>query len=117
MKKKVFCFDLDNVICRSHHNFYKKSKPLKKTISFINRIYNNGHTVKIFTARGMTTYKENISVVKKKYKNFTIKQLKKWGVKYHKLYLGKPAYDYFVDDKAYNVNSEWKSLFIKELKK
>ena len=30
-----------------------------------------------------------------------------WGLKYHKLIMGKPSYDFMVDDKSYNYNSEW----------
>ena len=40
--------------------------------------------------------------VKKAYKMgfiFTTKQLKSWGVKYHKLILGKPSFDLVIDDK------------------
>ena len=30
MKKKIICFDLDNTLCRTEKNYYKKSKPIKK---------------------------------------------------------------------------------------
>jgi hypothetical protein len=30
----------------------------------------------------------------------TEKQLLSWGVKFHKLFLGKPAGDYYIDDKG-----------------
>ena len=43
----------------------------------------------------------------------TKNQLKKWGVKYHKLIMGKPSYDIFVDDKALFFKDKW----INELKK
>ena len=37
MKKKyIFCFDIDNVICKTINNNYKTSKPNKKAISKIN---------------------------------------------------------------------------------
>ncbi len=32
--------------------------------------------------------------------DLTKQQLDHWGVKYHKLFLGKPAGDYYIDDKA-----------------
>jgi hypothetical protein len=32
--------------------------------------------------------------------DLTVKQLESWGVKYHKLFLGKPAGDSYVDDKG-----------------
>jgi len=48
----------------------------------------------------------------------TIKQLKKWKVKYHKLIFGKPSFDLFVDDKALFFKDNWykfidKSLIVK----
>ena len=67
----------------------------------MNSLYDEGYFIKIYTARGMGKYSENISKVKKAYKKLTSNQLKKWKVKYHQLILGKTSYDYFVDDKAY----------------
>jgi hypothetical protein len=32
VKKKIICFDLDNVICITKKNYYLKSKPKKKVI-------------------------------------------------------------------------------------
>ena len=37
-------------------------------------------------------------------------QLKKWGVKYHELIMGKPYGDFFIDDKAHN-DFFWKWKF------
>ena len=51
MKKKTFCFDLDNTLCVTKGSNYLKSKPKKKLIKLVNELYNNGHTIKIFTAR------------------------------------------------------------------
>ena len=31
---------------------------------------------------------------------FTYKQLKGWGLKFHKLYIGKPSFDFLVDDRS-----------------
>ena len=39
--------------------------------------------------------------------NLTFEQLKKWNVKFDKLFMGKPSYDLLVDDKAYNYNVDW----------
>lgn len=110
---KIICFDIDNVICKtnSNHN-YKKSKPNKSAISIINKLYDNGHIVKIYTARYMGRTNENVSLVKKKYLKETKDQLKKWKIKYHKLYMGKPNFDLFIDDKSLGFSKSW----IKELK-
>lgn len=106
MKKKIFCFDIDGVICRTFKSDYKKSIPIKKNIKRINNLYNKGHIIKIFTARFMGRTKDNSTLAKKKGFKFTLLQLKKWNLKYHKLIMGKPSYDYFVDDKAFNNLSD-----------
>jgi len=102
MKKKIFCFDIDGVISKTFKGDYKKSVPIKKNITKINDFYNQGHIIKIFTARYMGRNKDNPILAKKKGFKFTSLQLKKWKLKYHKLIMGKPSYDYFVDDKSFN---------------
>ena len=54
---------------------------------------------------------------KKQSYNFTKKQLKKWGVNYHKLIFGKPSYDVFIDDKNLGHKKNWASILFKQLKK
>ena len=65
MKKKIICFDLDNVICNTKKNYYSKSTPKKNVIKIINELYKKNYKIKIFTARGMGTYKGNLKMVKK----------------------------------------------------
>ena len=79
MKKKIYCFDIDNVICRTYKSNYKKSKPIKKNIKFINDLYLKGFYIKIFTSRFMGRNNENILKAKKQGYQFTLKQLKNWG--------------------------------------
>lgn len=98
-KKKIICFDLDNVICFTKKNFYKDSVPNIKIINLINNLYKKNYLIKIFTARYMGRFKENIRLAKKSGLNFTKNQLKLWGVNYHKLYFGKPNFDIYIDDK------------------
>ncbi len=107
MKKKIYCFDIDNVICRTYKSNYQNSKPLKKNIKFINDLYLKGFYIKIFTSRFMGRNNESILKAKKQGYQFTLKQLKNWGVKYNKIIFGKPSYDVFVDDKAYGFNKNW----------
>ena len=73
---------------------------LLKNINVINQAYNNGFTVILYTARYMGRCKGNLAKVKKLIKPLTLKQLEMWGVKYHKLYFGKPSFDLFIDDKS-----------------
>ena len=39
--------------------------------------------------------------------DFTLKQLKNWNIKFHKLIFGKPSFDILVDDKAFNFSEDW----------
>ena len=57
--KKIFCFDIDGVICITKKSNYKKAKPNRKAILFINHLYEIGHEIKIFTARYMGRNFEN----------------------------------------------------------
>tara|TARA_Y100001958_G_C21111821_1_gene458522 strand:- start:461 stop:820 length:360 start_codon:yes stop_codon:yes gene_type:complete len=104
--KKIFLFDLDNTICTTQKNYYKKSFPKKKIIKKINDLKLNGHTIKIFTSRYMGRNLENSKRVKKKYYNITMKQLLNWGLKFDELIMGKPSYDFHIDDKSFNSNSK-----------
>ena len=106
-KKITYCFDLDGVICKTNKNHYKKSIPIKKVITEINKLYANGHKIIIFTARFMGRSKENISLAKKRGYNFTYKQLIKWDLKFDKLIFGKPSYDIIVDDKSIDFDKNW----------
>ena len=107
MKKKTFCFDIDNVICKTIKSDYKKSKPIIKNVKFINHLYDHGHIIKIFTARYMGRTNDNIAEAKKKSRKMTLKQLEKWNVKYHKIFFGKPSTDFYIDDKNLNFNKNW----------
>jgi capsule biosynthesis phosphatase len=117
-KKKIICFDLDNVICFTNKKKeYHLSRPNDKAINEINKVYNKGFHVKIYTARGMKKYNGDLNKVKSAYHNLTKKQLKMWKVKYDELILGKTSYDFFVDDKAFGFKKNWFNNFDKIIKK
>jgi hypothetical protein len=59
--------------------------------------------------------KGNLTEVNKKIKPLTIKQLKIWGVKYHKIYFGKPSFDLFIDDKSIFFKKNWSKLLEKKI--
>jgi hypothetical protein len=111
--KKTICFDIDGVICKSKTNDYKKSIPIKKNIKTINLFYEADFEIKLYTARFMGRSGDNKKIAEKSIKKITLIQLKKWGVKYHKIIFGKPSYDYLVDDKCVFFKKNWKN----ELKK
>lgn len=104
LKKKIIFFDIDNTICKTKGSNYANSKPKKKIIKLINELH-KCNTIVLFTSRYMGRYNSNKTKVLKKYKT-TYKQLKKWDLKFNKLIMGKPRYDYFFDDKAYNTKDK-----------
>ena len=117
MKLKIICFDIDNVICRTNSKKnYLKSLPIKKNIKLINKIYKKGYTVVLYTARYMGRYNGDLMKVEKKIKTLTLKQLKSWGVNYHKIYFGKPSFDLFIDDKSLFFTNKWPELLRARLK-
>ena len=104
---KKICVDIDGVICITKKNLYKNSKANFKVIKTINRLYDEGHYILIYTARFMGRNNDNATLAKKKGYKFTKAQLNKWGLKFHKLLLGKPSYDIIIDDKALGYKKKW----------
>ena len=105
--KKIVCFDLDGVLCKTNGNKYKASKPNILAIKKVNDLYDQGNYIKIFTARFMGRSNEKKSLAVKKGYTLTKEQLQKWKVKYHKLIFGNPSYDLFIDDKSIFFNKNW----------
>tara|TARA_B100000029_G_scaffold388221_1_gene384329 strand:+ start:2838 stop:3167 length:330 start_codon:yes stop_codon:yes gene_type:complete len=92
----VIYVDFDETIARtSIDRDYASSEPIHENIDMVNTLYDKGHTIIYWTARG-TLKKDN-------YFKVTLNQLDKWGCKYHELRMGKPYYDLFIDDKNLNV--------------
>ena len=116
LKKKTICFDIDNTICTTIGSNYKKSKPIIRNIKYINYLYEKGYVIKIFTARYMGRTNDNSIEAKKKASQITLYQLKKWKVKFNKIYFGKPSSDLYIDDKNLNFKSNWVNQLKKQLK-
>lgn len=100
----IYKIDIDGVLCQTTikglNRFYDYSKsiPNYEVIKKVNKLYNEGHVINIWTSRG------SISGIS--WKNITIRQLKEWGVLYHFLSFDKPVFDVIIDDKAVNVK-DW----------
>ena len=114
---KILCFDLDNVICSTKGNRYHESKPRKKIINLINKLYKKNYKIKIFTARYMGKFNGNAKKARKFGYKKTFKQLKKWKLNFNQLILGKPNYDLFVDDKALGFKENWTPSFLRKIRK
>ncbi len=96
----IIYIDIDETIAQpAVSRDYADSTPIEENIAKANKLYDDGHTIVYWTARGTTTGIDWTDV--------TRKQLDSWGVKYHDLKLGKPQYDLFIDDKALNTN-DWR---------
>jgi hypothetical protein len=96
-----YVFDIDGTICTKAENFdYESSEPIKERIEIINSLYDSGNIIIMQTARGMGRHSNNPQKAIEEFYAMTTQQLKEWGVKYHSLFLGKPAGDIYVDDKG-----------------
>jgi len=90
----VIYVDIDGTIC-SQEDDYSLAKPNYNRINKINKLYAAGHEIIYWTARG--------TVTGKRWFDITIKQLNKWGAKYHELRMGKPFYDLVICDKSKRI--------------
>lgn len=91
MTGKRLVIDIDGVIATlvPHHQ-YDLAEPIEHAIQLVNRLYDDGNAIILFTARGSATGVD--------WARITLQQLKRWGVRYHELRFGKPAADYYIDD-------------------
>lgn len=89
--------DIDETICfYDGEREYPDAIPSKKNITKINKLYDEGHEITYWTARGTVT---GIN-----WFNLTEDQLTKWGCKWHNLIVGtKPDYDLLICDKTKRI--------------
>ncbi len=104
---KKICFDLDGTLCTNTWGKYENAKPIKKAIDKCNQLFEKGYSIIIFTARFMGRSNEDQNLAYSLGYDFTKNQIDNWGIKYHKLIMGKPSYDIIIDDKNYNYNDKW----------
>ena len=99
----IIFVDIDETICVSPEDRnYSLAEPIERNIEKINSLYDLGHTIIYWTARGSGTGLD--------WKETTEEQFLKWGVKHHELRLGKPVYDLFIDDKNINANTFFRAV-------
>jgi len=92
-----YIVDIDGTICTYDKGVgYKCATPIKERIKFFNDLYDVGHEIIYWTARGGHS--------KIDHSKLTERQLDEWGVKRTELRMGKPSYDFWIDDKAFNVD-------------
>ena len=96
--------DIDGTICAVDTRLpsekrYPAAVPLKERIERVNALFDQGHTICYWTARGATSGID--------FEDLTRKQLVEWGCKFHELLMKKPHYDIYIDDKSFNVDATW----------
>ena len=96
MKLKTYCFDIDGTICSTNCE-YKDAEPFISVITYINKLYESGNEIIMFTSRGT---KSGIN-----WYDFTKNQIDTWDLQYHKLIMDKPQADVFIDDRAINIDT------------
>jgi trehalose-6-phosphatase len=86
MNKTIVC-DIDGTLCEIQEDFnYSIAKPNRDMIDFINNLYDKGATIYLYTGRHMKQHR------------VTETWLKKYSVKYHHIFYGKPVGDLYIDD-------------------
>lgn len=88
--------DIDGTICHSVEGSYDFASPIPHHIDKINALYDEGHRITYYTARGQRSNKD--------YTELTRLQLNSWGCKFHELIMNhKPAYDLMICDKTKRI--------------
>ena len=104
---KKLIVDCDGVIAgKEHGGDYSKAPPLQHGIAQVNKLYDMGYEIILFTARYGERRKGNLHQMYEAGYREWIDWLNEHGVKYHHAYMGKPAGVLYIDDKAARVNGD-----------
>ena len=99
-----YIVDIDGTILNTEGNDYENSTPIPERIAHVNSLFDQGHEIHYWTARGSSSKIDHLPL--------TIKQLNQWGCKYTTADVGKPVYDIWIDDKAQNDKSYFDNVLI-----
>ena len=99
--------DCDGVLAdKANGGEYAKAGPLQHGIDQVNKLYDMGYTIILFTARYGDREHGNLHrQYSRGYVEWT-DWLERHGVKYHYAYMGKPAGAIYIDDKAARVRGD-----------
>jgi uncharacterized HAD superfamily protein len=96
---------MDGTICSEEKTYSRcLAKPKKGAIKVINTLFEAGNTIIIYTARSWFEYE------------MTVDWLKKYEIKYHQLFMGKPIGDIWIDDRAVPFKDNWNEIAQKIMK-
>lgn len=95
--RRTFAVDLDGTLCENAL-FWRgeEGEPKQEVIDLVNELYDAGNVIIINTSR------------REEDRPMTVKWLSEHGVKYHAMVMEKVKADYYIDDKALNVEDVWK---------
>jgi len=93
--ENTFIIDIDDTILTTPLNEdgkydYDNSTPITSVIERIRSLKAAGHTIILFTARGMRTFKGNVKKIKEAHEERLIKFMKDHDVPYDNIIFGKP---------------------------
>ena len=92
----IIYVDIDGTICYNKDSDYENSTPRWKQIFKINKLYDEGHEIVYWTARGGNSGID--------WSRFTKRQLDEWDCKYTRIETQKkPSFDLFIDDKSKRI--------------
>jgi len=97
--KTIIC-DVDDTISISTTHDWENATPHIPVINKINKLYDDGWTIILMTARGQVSCNGDFKEASKKYRQTMESWLKRHGVKYHMLSFEKYLASYYVDDKS-----------------
>jgi len=113
MTLKTLIFDIDGTICQQCSGDYENLRPYSEAIKTINKLHDRGHKIIFYTSRFMGRTDNDIIETYKQGYDSTLNQLKKWGIKFHELYMGKPRGDLIIDDKSIFFKQDWDKIYQK----
>ena len=91
----TYIFDLDGTLLTE--GGYASARPKQERIKHLRRLYEEGHTIVIQTARN------------KAYEKMTKRQLKDFEIPYHVICVGSKIFgDVYIDDKGINADDFFK---------
>ncbi|MGA9668233.1 MAG: hypothetical protein WBQ94_03445 [Terracidiphilus sp.] len=110
------CFDIDGVLCNQVAGNYEDAHPNRAMIDLLNRLHDRGHRIVLHTSRFMGRAGGDRTEAERIGREFTERQLVAWGVRYHELWMGKPRFDYVIDDRSvfYDSDSNRIEAFLEE---